>query len=108
MSLFFVTIGATNRWPLFRPCSVWERNGHLPLTAVFEARWTWLKLPIIANTTYCGLLKQPYKHEPSNNFIRRGPLLRPSRIDDDAQRANRHKSNAKPKNRVAERHADLR
>ena len=56
MSLFFATIGATNRWPLFRPCSVWERNSGLRLTAVFEGRWTWLKLPIMGNTTYCGLL----------------------------------------------------
>ncbi len=27
-----------------------------------RARWTWLKLPIMSNTTYWGLLKEPYKH----------------------------------------------
>ena len=49
-------------WPPFRLCSVWERNSGLPLTGVFAARWTWLKLPIMGDTTYWGWLKQPYKH----------------------------------------------
>src|SRR5262249_19925543 len=62
MSLFFATIGATNPWPPFKLCSVWERNSGLRLTGVFEARWTWLKLPIMGDTTYWGWLKQPYKH----------------------------------------------
>ena len=46
----------------FQTFSVWERNSGLRLTVVFEARWTWLKLPIMGDTTYWGWLKQPYKH----------------------------------------------
>ena len=42
----------------------------LRLTAVFEVLWIWQKLPIMGNTTYCGLLKQPYKHDGFSNLSR--------------------------------------
>src|SRR5262249_3299519 len=63
MSLYFDTIGVINPWPLFRPYSVLERDKSPRLTAAFEVLWIWLKLPIVDKHTYCGLLKQPYKHK---------------------------------------------
>ena len=66
MSSFFAIIGVTNPWRLFRLCSDWEHNSGPRLTAAFEVLWIWQKLRSWVNTTYWGLLKQPYKHYFSN------------------------------------------
>src|SRR5574342_1081446 len=46
-SLSFGIIGVINPWPLFRLCSVLERDKSPRLTAAFEVLWTWLKFPVI-------------------------------------------------------------
>ena len=68
MSSFSAIIGVTNPWRLSRLCSVWEHNSRPRLTAAFAVLWIWKNFRSWVNTTYCSLLKQPYKQETSSFF----------------------------------------